>query len=75
MRGKMDRVFKKGQKVWVWFGAEWYKGVVREAFTDGSYLVRVKWLGLSCERTEFLEPRSGRWTNIMPWSGKKGKEK
>lgn len=57
----MNKVFKKGQKVWAGYGCGWHKGKVIEAFTDGSYLVKIRWLGLSCERAEFLEPRSGRW--------------
>ena len=57
----MYRVFKKGQKVWVCFGYEWLKGVVREEFTDGTYLVRIRWFGLSRERASSLELRSGRW--------------
>lgn len=57
----MYKVFRKGQKVWVDFGCEWLKGVVREEFTDGTYLVRIRWLGLSREGAASLELRSGRW--------------
>lgn len=57
----MSRTFEKGQKVWVFYGLEWHKGVIREVFHDNTYLVKIKWYGLSREEVAFLEPRTGRW--------------
>jgi hypothetical protein len=56
----MSRTFEKGQKVWVYWALNWHKGVIREVFHDNSYLVKIRWYGLSREEVAFIEPRTGR---------------
>lgn len=56
----MSRVFEKGEKVWVFYGLEWHKGVIREVFHDNSYLVKIRGYGLNREEGAFIELRTGR---------------
>lgn len=54
------RAFDKGDKVWVYHGLSWRKGVIREVFHDNSYLVKIRGYGLSREEVAFIEERTGR---------------
>lgn len=55
----MEKTFCKGDKVWVVFeGGSVEKGKVIQAFSDGTYLVKIRWLGLCIYEPYWLELRS-----------------
>lgn len=56
---KIDKVFKKGDKVWANQFLHWDKGVVVEALDDGSYFVKIKKPGVERKTSKELEKRTG----------------
>ena len=58
---EVEVVFEKGDKVWVKYACDWNKGVVREVFSDGAYLVRIRGVGLERMSIKNLEKRTGCW--------------
>lgn len=60
---EVEAVFEKGDKVWVDCYDGWEKGVIRERFSDGSYLVRKKY-GLYRKTPSSLEKRTRRWEKV-----------
>lgn len=54
----MEKTFCKGDKVWVLFVDGVEKGKVIQVFSDNTYLVKIRWLGLSVYEPYRLELRS-----------------